>query len=88
MFCVIRRNNLLSSLGSLKSLEDKQLFKFYSLILTVYTRNTEIWLAFPGQNTAQASSYAAREKHMHALLSTIIFKFCFKNSNVDVFKIP
>lgn len=75
-------------LALLRSLEDKQLLKFYSLILTVCTMNTESWLAFPGQDAAQPSLHAAGGKHMHTLFGTIIFRFCIKNSKVDVFKTP
>lgn len=51
----------------LRSLEDKKMLKFYSLIVIIFTLNVGSWLPFHCRDAAQPSSHAVGGKQTHPL---------------------
>lgn len=70
-----------------KGLEDKKLLKFYLLFLTSFTSHMDSWLFLPCQDSAQPSFHAGQGNKLIFYFGTIISSFCFKNCNVDNFKV-
>lgn len=70
----------------LKRLEGKKLLKFYLLILITFTSHMESWLFLSCQDSAQPSFHEGQGNIFIFYFGTITSSFCFKNSNVDDFK--